>query len=153
MLTRNHAHAHIPASTPAADVSPVLQATLTPGAGPAAAPADALDAAVAAAGMKADAAATVVVVDGQIDEQRSSMGGLPQGVYVGGLAGAPQDVTSFALVSEAGGPMGTGPFDGGGQMHSRAAVGAHAVPTKLILCVRSCTNQGVPLLSRPLCQQ
>ncbi len=91
--------------TPAADVSPVLQATLTPGAGPAAAPADALDAAVAAAGMKADVAATVVVVDGQIDEQRSRMGGLPQGVYVGGLAGAPQDVTSFALVSEAGGPL------------------------------------------------
>lgn len=79
------------------DVSPVLQATLAPGAGPTAVPADAIDAALAAAGMKADAAATVVVVDGQIDEQRSSLGGLPEGVYVGGLAGAPQDVVSFAL--------------------------------------------------------
>lgn len=79
----------------------MLQATLAPGAGPTAVPADAIDAALAAAGMKADAAATVVVVDGQIDEQRSSLGGLPEGVYVGGLAGAPQDVVSFALVSAA----------------------------------------------------
>lgn len=77
------------------DISPVLQQSLGP-----AAPADAasIDEACAALGLKATPAATVVVVDGAIDEQRSSMSGLPEGVYVGGLAGAPQDVVSFALV-------------------------------------------------------
>ena len=79
------------------DVSPLLQQALAP---PAGAPAGAAAAAAAERPLKAAAAATVVVVDGAIDEQASSLAGLPKGVYVGGLAGAPADVVSFALVSQ-----------------------------------------------------
>ena len=81
------------------DVSPVLQLSLTPAGGAA----DGVAATVAAHGLQRAAAATVVVVDGVIDAQHSSMGGLPAGVYVGGMAGAPQDVVSFALVRRGGG--------------------------------------------------
>jgi Fe-S cluster assembly protein SufD len=81
------------------DIKPLLQHSLAapPAAGPSTAAAVA--AAVAARPLKQAAAATVVVVDGVMDAQHSSMAGLPAGVYVGGLAGAPQDVVSFALVS------------------------------------------------------
>lgn len=80
------------------DVAPVLALSL------AAADGAGVDAAAAAAArpLKKAAAATVVVVDGVMDEQRSSLGALPAGVYVGGVAGAPADVVSFALVSWAG---------------------------------------------------
>ena len=77
------------------DVSPLLQQALAP---PAGAAAGAAAAAAAARPLKAAAAATVMVVDGLIDEQASSLEGLPKGVYVGGLASAPADVVSFALV-------------------------------------------------------
>lgn len=76
------------------DIGPVLQQSLAPGAGGEAA---SVAEACATHALKQETAATVVVVDGVLDQQRSSTGGLPEGVYVGGLAGAPQDVASFAL--------------------------------------------------------
>lgn len=76
------------------DLRSLLQHSLGPTAG--AAP----DAAVrAACSLKQVAAATVVVADGVIDQQQSSIRDLPAGVYVGGLVGAPQDIVSLALVS------------------------------------------------------
>lgn len=81
------------------DVSALLQQALV---APAGAAAGAAAAAAAARPLKAAAAATVVLVDGVIDEQASSLAGLPKGVYAGGLAGAPADVVSFALVSWSG---------------------------------------------------
>jgi len=78
------------------DVSPLLQRSFAP---TEASDALAVAEACAAHALQQAPAAKVVVVGGVIDEQHSSMGSLPAGVYVGGLSGAPQDVVSFALVS------------------------------------------------------
>ncbi|EFN51512.1 hypothetical protein CHLNCDRAFT_59225 [Chlorella variabilis] len=87
------------------DLRSLLQHSLGPTAG--AAP----DAAVrAACSLKQVAAATVVVADGVIDQQQSSIRDLPAGVYVGGLVGAPQDIVSLALGAQSrsrGGPFAT----------------------------------------------
>jgi Fe-S cluster assembly protein SufD len=78
------------------DVSPLLQQGLAP---PTAADGAAAAAALAAGRpLQRAAAATVVLVDGVMHEQASSVDGLPAGVYIGGLGGAPQDVVAFALV-------------------------------------------------------
>lgn len=78
------------------DISQLLQNSLgtaaTAGAGDVAA-------AHAARGLKQAAAATVVVVDGVVNQQLSSTGHLPAGVFVGDLTAAPQDVVGVALVS------------------------------------------------------
>ena len=81
------------------DITPLLQQALVAPASAVTAAAADVATAVAAHPLSAAAAATVVVVDGVLDWKHSRLEGLPAGVYVGGLAGAPADVAAFSLVS------------------------------------------------------
>jgi len=87
------------------DISPVLQSTLVV---PSAVSADLATAAVAARSLKKSTAASLVVVDGALDTAHTTLNNLPNGVYVGGIAGAPADVVGFALGTQSrnrGGPF------------------------------------------------
>jgi Fe-S cluster assembly protein SufD len=89
------------------DVGPILRAALAVPATPAP---EALAAAVARHRLKQRAAASVVVVDGLVQPALSSLGGLPAGVYVGGVEGAPAEAVRFALGAQSrgrGGPFAT----------------------------------------------
>jgi Fe-S cluster assembly protein SufD len=103
------------------DLSPLLARALAPPPPP-----DAAAAAAAAArhALGRAPAAALVLVDGALREELSSVGPLPPGTYVGALAGAPAEVVAAALGAQSrarGGPFAA--LNGAG---ARGAVVVHA---------------------------
>jgi Fe-S cluster assembly protein SufD len=87
------------------DLAPLTQSSVV---SPRAPPLDAVRQAIAAHALKDTIAATLVVVDGVVVEVNG--GGLPAGVYAGGLMDAPPEIVSFALGVQSrsrGGPLAT----------------------------------------------
>ncbi|CAG9467866.1 unnamed protein product [Pedinophyceae sp. YPF-701] len=88
------------------DVSPIVQRQMSV---PPGADAAVLADAVAARPMEAARGSTVVVVDGVVDANLTDLSSIPEGVYVGGAEGAPEDALARVgeLSNEMGGPFAT----------------------------------------------
>lgn len=89
------------------DVTPILQAGVR---APEAPSTEAVAAAVERHHLKQPTAATIVIVDGTVHAGLSTSTSIPEGAYIGGVAGAPADIVSFALGAQSrgrGGPFAT----------------------------------------------